>query len=1168
MKRLKRIKDMNKILFIIPLLYYTICCYSQVQMINPSTVPTPNQGSLGQVCDVPVSAYSGKANINIPIYNTSQRGVDLNIVLFYDTSGILINQLPGWVGHNWTLSAGGAITRVINGSPDEINFEGTNAGRDLFIWSNLDDCEIMSNGVFKNRFDALNNTNYYNQLYNETLDKEKKEVSLKAEYMNYFRYTNRLKNASTSTSLPNPNKYDSSADIFYFNFMGITGSFFYGNDGNWKVRSEYNIDVIFDVEDSTNYIDSYEKYFFNKENIKELTIVQPKTIKGFTIVDEKGNQYIFGGDKSYIEYSMSLARKNRSNTTEPWNAVSWMLKEVRDRFNNELYLFSYSRGSYVTQIQNAFNKLSRTTKSSDIKFLYGNHTYPRMCSGTLNSPLYIDSIKIADGTKIVFNHTKIYAKDAFNNLYPCGINKEDMLKGAYQELINDPNFDYIDKLADPVYNKRATFIKCNEEIDMATDKMNIEALVNIRINGANNSDGTKCQNVNFIYSFESRMHLKAIQMDENKHYLFDYNSFKSLPKDYATKKIDNWGYYNGIDYDKDTSDFSIVDINKPEYINRVNNKKLSHVPNIDYGVLGMLNKITYPTGGSICIDYEQNSCSGYISYDRKNFIKTQGNIPAGGLRVKKISTFCDNMLVKSKTYKYEENDRSNLSSGQLSALPYSIYKWSSEEINESNKKIVYYYKIENMCSVVPLSNSLIPTIGYSRVKEIMEDGSCNVYEYSNYSDEKDEEFIYSRFGKNVASPYDKYSSRQYMCGKLIREITLDSKSDTFQIVRYEYTTDKEFNTKQYSISSSSSLNPIFGKVGSIFKLYYFNPGVKGVFTSTKYGNSWINNETTFERDTIGLNIKYKDSNLHKVYLYKNLSETQKCGPDEYKTVYSYPFQNGSLNLSLVNQFCFPVIESRTYINRKLTGGNKVFYRTYNGISVPSKICEYFDDASKQTVLEEYLSYYPDFRIKEYADRTGIRHKLFWNANDKLVASISNATDNIVFDDDIDEIIKQNSDKIFVAKPIGASFYKYNAMGLVSRIVEQNKKETGFSYDMLGRLTKTDINKRTTNEFVYNYGNFAGVNMESYGIYTENKFTHVYSDRKVLKLNYQLSAEVQNAEIRVIRIYSQEMLAKVDLPVIRKSGSVEIIQDKRWSGAIKILLVVDNKKADDQRISGD
>lgn len=44
------------------------------------------------------------------------------ISLDYDASGLQINALPSWTGHNWSLQVGGVITRQRVGNYDDFIF--------------------------------------------------------------------------------------------------------------------------------------------------------------------------------------------------------------------------------------------------------------------------------------------------------------------------------------------------------------------------------------------------------------------------------------------------------------------------------------------------------------------------------------------------------------------------------------------------------------------------------------------------------------------------------------------------------------------------------------------------------------------------------------------------------------------------------------------------------------------------------------------------------------------------------------------------------------------------------------------------------------------------------------------------------------------------------------
>ena len=90
--------------------------------------PSPNATSLLKDINIPVDLYTGTANISVPIYTISQGGVSIPISLSYNSSGIKVSEISSWVGLGWNLNAGGMITRVVRGLPDEDDngFSGAN----------------------------------------------------------------------------------------------------------------------------------------------------------------------------------------------------------------------------------------------------------------------------------------------------------------------------------------------------------------------------------------------------------------------------------------------------------------------------------------------------------------------------------------------------------------------------------------------------------------------------------------------------------------------------------------------------------------------------------------------------------------------------------------------------------------------------------------------------------------------------------------------------------------------------------------------------------------------------------------------------------------------------------------------------------------------------------
>ena len=115
------------------LLFFANTLSTSAQQMPPSDIPTPTTASLGRYGDIPVSYYTGRANISIPIHTLSTGGVELPITLDYDGSGVQVNTLPSWTGHNWTLNAGGVITRKKNGEYDEWICTNQNEVNNYFI---------------------------------------------------------------------------------------------------------------------------------------------------------------------------------------------------------------------------------------------------------------------------------------------------------------------------------------------------------------------------------------------------------------------------------------------------------------------------------------------------------------------------------------------------------------------------------------------------------------------------------------------------------------------------------------------------------------------------------------------------------------------------------------------------------------------------------------------------------------------------------------------------------------------------------------------------------------------------------------------------------------------------------------------------------------------------
>ena len=94
--------------------------------------------------DAPVSLYTGRASVNIPLGGISSGNLSESVSISYQTGGLPVNQVAECVGLGWSLNAGGSITRKVNGLPDEYQ---------------ADDLDIKGFWHFQQEFDHLDLTN-------------------------------------------------------------------------------------------------------------------------------------------------------------------------------------------------------------------------------------------------------------------------------------------------------------------------------------------------------------------------------------------------------------------------------------------------------------------------------------------------------------------------------------------------------------------------------------------------------------------------------------------------------------------------------------------------------------------------------------------------------------------------------------------------------------------------------------------------------------------------------------------------------------------------------------------------------------------------------------------------------------------------------------------------
>ncbi|HEX2630838.1 MAG TPA: hypothetical protein VHM26_17605, partial [Chitinophagaceae bacterium] len=83
--------------------------------------PTPEAASITKNAELKAGLYNGAMQADIPLYTITLGNFKLPVALSYSSNGTKVDEIPSRAGMNWSLSAGGVITRIVNGKPDDLS---------------------------------------------------------------------------------------------------------------------------------------------------------------------------------------------------------------------------------------------------------------------------------------------------------------------------------------------------------------------------------------------------------------------------------------------------------------------------------------------------------------------------------------------------------------------------------------------------------------------------------------------------------------------------------------------------------------------------------------------------------------------------------------------------------------------------------------------------------------------------------------------------------------------------------------------------------------------------------------------------------------------------------------------------------------------------------------
>lgn len=293
--------------------------YSQISS-NIVQFPTPNAAAFSISSSYPESSFTGVPSIDVPLYTMSYEGLSLPLKLNYNTNLVKPKSYGSWVGIGWNLTAGGAITRVVNGKPDDLK------------WYDIADVRITHEYQMGYYYNA------YNYLHNNAWA-DPNALLLKGAMADFFDYYQHLSGNYSTIK-------DYAPDEFSFSIADISGTFYLDDTKHWKVRSTSKIKVEIDQTNDFAQVGTPSlpglPPWQGMPGTPPTPLPDNAYLKRITLVDTRGIKYVFGGDLNSIEF---INRGGICQYAKTWNISSIILPSGRT------IAFNYAQGQSVMTSQ-------------------------------------------------------------------------------------------------------------------------------------------------------------------------------------------------------------------------------------------------------------------------------------------------------------------------------------------------------------------------------------------------------------------------------------------------------------------------------------------------------------------------------------------------------------------------------------------------------------------------------------------------------------------------------------------------------------------------------------------------------------------------------------------------------------------------------------------------
>ncbi len=839
---------------------------------KPIDIKSPQTYEMERFGNIPVNLYSGSADVGVPLYSTEIPGTgesfDLNLA--YNSSGFIPAKQSNYVGQDWFLHYGGAITRTINNLPDDVKY------------ANNTDGFIEGGGYLIGARAAvglgLTNQNIFDIQY------PRAPLSNNPPYF-YYPYL--------SPTQQTGKFYELEPDKFNFNFMGISGYFYI----------DINLKPIAVSNDSNLKIDITGISMQTNPNGG----CKPESSQ-IIITDGKGNKYYFGGDADNLEISYNLGLLGQTpDYTPDYNVkiMSWYLTKIEYVNGRNIVIKNKQYGPDWTNFC-----LGNVYPPDD----YSQNSLKGLKQGFFDLNFYVSGKRDIHPAQ---TQTNYYSGPEGNFKGGASMN---LVKKVFPEKITIDNlatvtFEYTEF---PAYLSHIDHYGSSYAYGYKSLKLNKVSVYN--------NQNKEIKAINFSYNRIKDYFFLSSVTDNDKKYSFDYYKTSNLPE-HATFGIDFWGYWNGKPEDNQLTPNYIFN-NSTLSSDIVGDQRN---PNSELCDVGLLRKIEYPTGGYSAFYYEPHAYSKTIWRDPSShflqYLKNQTGI-AGGARIKKIIDFDgQNQNVRDFTYS-KDSDNGSISE-KSSGINNSFFSYVYLDYPQINMTLT---PTLNIIKPVEFINNINPNtynnnpVNYSQVNEWVNNTLFKKYYFSDLENipdgmpdkEAKKEIIsntipvYDSY-KNLGMPYVDYG---YYRGKLLKTNYMGENGLPVKKVENQYDIIKLQNKDQF-VTWGSFEHPIFNRY---YKLNLNQQRLTSTKTTDLLGGNIISTKTDYNYD-----INLTNNLLSEESIFADQTKS--------KTSYKYANDiSGSTDLIQKNMLGIP-LETTIYKNNTPLSKTKVSYSTnWNGHS--------------------------------------------------------------------------------------------------------------------------------------------------------------------------------------------------------------------------------------------